>query len=65
MNNEHIDTIAKYFYLILSAESLGSEDLHRVRYTGIRPAPGYPVQPDHAEKVTSKYNIIMISIVTS
>ena len=27
-------------------------DLHRVRYQGIRPAPGYPSQPDHTEKRT-------------
>lgn len=33
-------------------ESLGSEDLHKIKYTGIRPAPGYPVQPDHTEKLT-------------
>ena len=34
------------------AESLDSEDLLKIKYTGIRPAPGYPVQPDHTEKVT-------------
>merc|ERR1712203_636280 len=33
-------------------ESLASDDLHKVRYAGIRPAPGYPVQPDHTEKET-------------
>merc|ERR1719211_243645 len=33
-------------------ECLGSDDLHKVRYAGIRPAPGYPVQPDHTEKET-------------
>ena len=33
-------------------ESLASEDLLKVKYTGIRPAPGYPVQPDHTEKLT-------------
>ncbi len=31
-------------------ESLGIEDLHRERYRGIRPAPGYPACPDHTEK---------------
>lgn len=33
-------------------EDLGVEDLLKVKYTGIRPAPGYPSQPDHTEKQT-------------
>ncbi|GBF03976.1 B12-dependent methionine synthase, metH [Deinococcus aerius] len=33
-------------------ETLGNEDLIRERYAGIRPAPGYPAQPDHTEKRT-------------
>lgn len=33
-------------------EALGVEDLIRERYPGIRPAPGYPAQPDHTEKAT-------------
>jgi len=33
-------------------ETLGKEDLIRERYRGIRPAPGYPASPDHAEKRT-------------
>ena len=33
-------------------EDLTAEDLVRERYRGIRPAPGYPAQPDHTEKVT-------------
>jgi 5-methyltetrahydrofolate--homocysteine methyltransferase len=31
-------------------ERLGTEDLIRERYQGIRPAPGYPACPDHTEK---------------
>jgi 5-methyltetrahydrofolate--homocysteine methyltransferase len=31
-------------------ESLTSEDLIEEKYRGIRPAPGYPAQPDHTEK---------------
>ena len=27
------------------------EDILRVKYTGIRPAPGYPSLPDHSEKI--------------
>ncbi len=31
-------------------ENLSREDLIKERYRGIRPAPGYPSQPDHTEK---------------
>jgi 5-methyltetrahydrofolate--homocysteine methyltransferase len=33
-------------------ESLSPADLLREKYRGIRPAPGYPAQPDHSEKPT-------------
>ena len=33
-------------------EDLSLEDLIKERYRGIRPAPGYPAQPDHTEKLT-------------
>lgn len=33
-------------------EVLSNEDLIRERYQGIRPAPGYPANPDHTEKAT-------------
>jgi len=33
-------------------EHLESEDLLKIKYDGIRPAPGYPSQPDHTEKRT-------------
>lgn len=33
-------------------ESLTEADLLAVKYDGIRPAPGYPTQPDHTEKRT-------------
>jgi 5-methyltetrahydrofolate--homocysteine methyltransferase len=33
-------------------ESLTNQDLIAERYTGIRPAPGYPACPDHTEKRT-------------
>ena len=32
------------------AEGLSAEELIKVKYDGIRPAPGYPSQPDHTEK---------------
>merc|ERR1712050_455236 len=31
---------------------MGHEDLLKIKYDGIRPAPGYPSQPDHTEKFT-------------
>ena len=31
-------------------ESLTPDDLLKTKYSGIRPAPGYPTQPDHTEK---------------
>jgi 5-methyltetrahydrofolate--homocysteine methyltransferase len=33
-------------------ESLSPDDLIAESYRGIRPAPGYPAQPDHTEKAT-------------
>ncbi|MDI9341076.1 MAG: methionine synthase [Sediminibacterium sp.] len=33
-------------------ENLNNEDLIKETYDGIRPAPGYPAQPDHLEKLT-------------
>merc|ERR1719491_913050 len=33
-------------------ETLDQTDLLKIKYDGIRPAPGYPSQPDHTEKKT-------------
>ncbi|MGH8338470.1 MAG: vitamin B12 dependent-methionine synthase activation domain-containing protein, partial [Gammaproteobacteria bacterium] len=33
-------------------EKFGADDLITETYQGIRPAPGYPAQPDHTEKAT-------------
>jgi len=38
-------------------EQLNEEDLLKIKYDGIRPAPGYPSQPDHTEK-TTMWNLI-------
>jgi len=35
-----------------SDENLDEADLLKIKYDGIRPAPGYPSQPDHTEKTT-------------
>jgi len=31
-------------------EKLSPDDMLKTKYQGIRPAPGYPTQPDHTEK---------------
>merc|ERR1719149_500152 len=31
-------------------EALSADDMLKTKYQGIRPAPGYPTQPDHTEK---------------
>lgn len=31
-------------------EDMTEDDILKVKYDGIRPAPGYPSQPDHTEK---------------
>ncbi|MEW5298859.1 MAG: hypothetical protein WDW36_001936 [Sanguina aurantia] len=33
-------------------EKMSVDDMLKVKYQGIRPAPGYPSQPDHTEKLT-------------
>ena len=33
-------------------ENYSNEELVKEKYAGIRPAPGYPAQPDHSEKLT-------------
>lgn len=44
--------VRKEFWGYAKDESLTNEDLIAEKYSGIRPAPGYPVQPDHTEKAT-------------
>merc|ERR1712151_1327224 len=33
-------------------EEMAVKDLLKIKYQGVRPAPGYPSQPDHSEKAT-------------
>merc|ERR1719160_547165 len=47
----HKDIRTKYWGFA-SDEKLELSDLLKVKYQGIRPAPGYPSQPDHTEKQT-------------
>ncbi|MGA2405726.1 MAG: methionine synthase [Bacteroidales bacterium] len=44
------EKIRKEYWGYAKQENLSVEELLKVRYTGIRPAPGYPACPDHTEK---------------
>jgi len=44
--------VRKEFWAYAPQENLGAADLIAEKYGGIRPAPGYPAQPDHSEKAT-------------
>ncbi len=44
--------VRKEFWGYAKNETLSTEDLIKEEYAGIRPAPGYPAQPDHTEKLT-------------
>jgi len=46
------ERVRKEFWGYASDESLGNDDLIDEKYSGIRPAPGYPACPDHTEKTT-------------
>lgn len=41
--------VFRFFFRVPQVEG---EDLFKLKYQGIRPAPGYPSQPDHTEKRT-------------
>jgi 5-methyltetrahydrofolate--homocysteine methyltransferase len=44
--------VRREFWGYASDEALGRDELIAEKYRGIRPAPGYPAQPDHTEKGT-------------
>ena len=44
--------VRKEFWAYAPDEVLSRNDLIAEKYRGIRPAPGYPAQPDHTEKGT-------------
>jgi len=62
MTNALADRFAEAFAEVLHAEvrkkywgyspdeKFTAAELHKIKYRGIRPAPGYPTQPDHDEK---------------
>jgi len=49
---EHLHAQARCDWGYGCNEALSNEDLIEEKYRGIRPAPGYPAQPDHTEKRT-------------
>ncbi|KAL3780538.1 hypothetical protein ACHAWO_006306 [Cyclotella atomus] len=60
-----VEAFAEYLHRVIRTdmwgyakdESLDEQDLLKIKYVGIRPAPGYPSQPDHTEK-TTMWNVI-------
>jgi len=44
--------VRREFWGYAPDEALSNEELILEKYRGIRPAPGYPAQPDHTEKAT-------------
>ncbi len=46
------ERVRKEFWAYAPDEDLSNEDRIAEAYRGIRPAPGYPAQPDHTEKAT-------------
>jgi len=44
--------VRKEFWAYAPDEAIGASELIAEKYRGIRPAPGYPAQPDHSEKAT-------------
>ncbi|MCC5946574.1 MAG: methionine synthase [Bernardetiaceae bacterium] len=46
------ERVRKEFWGYAKDENFSNEDLVKEKYQGIRPAPGYPANPDHTEKTT-------------
>ncbi|EPY87536.1 methionine synthase isoform 1 [Camelus ferus] len=46
------ERVRRELWAYCADERLDLADLRRLYYGGIRPAPGYPSQPDHTEKLT-------------
>lgn len=54
-----VEAYTEYLHLLIRKEywgyspdeNLSIEELFKVKYVGIRPAPGYPMQPDHTENI--------------
>ncbi len=46
------ERVRREFWSYAPEENLSNAELIAEKYRGIRPAPGYPAQPDHTEKAT-------------
>jgi 5-methyltetrahydrofolate--homocysteine methyltransferase len=46
------ERVRREFWGYAPDEQLSAQDILAEKYRGIRPAPGYPAQPDHTEKAT-------------
>ncbi|WP_029348859.1 methionine synthase [Bosea sp. 117] len=46
------ERVRREFWAYAPDEALDNQNLIQEAYRGIRPAPGYPAQPDHTEKAT-------------
>jgi 5-methyltetrahydrofolate--homocysteine methyltransferase len=46
------EKVRKEYWGYAADEVLSNDDLIKESYRGIRPAPGYPAQPEHSEKAT-------------
>lgn len=46
------EKVRKEIWAYAKDEALSNQELIKEQYFGIRPAPGYPAQPDHTEKKT-------------
>ncbi len=46
------EKVRREYWGYARSESLSNDELIAEKYSGIRPAPGYPAQPDHTEKGT-------------
>ena len=46
------EKVRREYWGYAAGENLTNDDLIAEKYQGIRPAPGYPAQPEHSEKAT-------------
>jgi 5-methyltetrahydrofolate--homocysteine methyltransferase len=46
------EKVRKEYWGYAAGEDFSNDDLIKEAYAGIRPAPGYPAQPEHSEKAT-------------
>lgn len=57
------ERVRKEFWSYSNNENLTNDDLIKEKYSGIRPAPGYPACPDHTEK-TILFEVLDVTSLT-